>query len=52
MSVLDYVKGHQEQRDKLSQEVRAKTAGPVLESLEENFHMVRLVPPQARFFVT
>ena len=45
-NVLDYVKGLQEQRDKFNQEIRAKTAGPVLRSSKETFGVVRLVPLQ------
>ena len=43
-NVLDYATGLQEQRDKLNQEIRAETAGPVLQSVTETFEVVRLVP--------
>ena len=36
-NVLDCVKGLRDQRDKLIQEILAKTAGPVLQSLSQTF---------------
>ena len=35
---------------KLNQEIRAKTAGPVLQSLTETFEVVRLFPLQEQHF--
>ena len=41
---MDYIKGLRDRRDDLNQEIRAKTAGPVLQSLKETFEVVRQVP--------
>ena len=43
-NVTGYIEGLRDQRDELNQEIRAKTAGPVLQSMQEAFEVVRLVP--------
>ena len=45
-NVSDYVKGLQDQREQLNQEIRGKTAGAVLQNLKETSEVVRLVPLQ------
>ena len=45
-NVTGYIKGLVDQPDELNQEIQAKTAGPVLQSLKETFEVVRLVPQQ------
>ena len=51
-NVTGYIKGLVDQRDELKQEIRAKTAGPVLQSLKEIFEVVRLVPLQEQNLIT
>ena len=45
-NILDYVQDLQEQRGEWKHGIRAKTAGPVLQSLKETFEVVRLMPLQ------
>ena len=50
--VTDYIKGLRDQRDELNQEIRVKTAGPVLHSLEEASEVVRLVSVQEQNLIS